>query len=106
MVDERLKDAFWASVIDSLVEFHGMDWPQAKCRVSEYQAKIRCAPVEASFPDLIYHSEPFQLANRLAEGELDIADHRDAYLDILERRFGVVGVAATASDGPSVQARR
>lgn len=105
MIDERLKDAFWASVIDSLVEFHQMDWSHAKRRVSEYQARIRCAPAEASFPDLIYNSEPFELANRLAGGELDIVDHRDVYLGILERRFGIVGLAATAHESPSVQAR-
>jgi hypothetical protein len=89
MVDlERLKDAYWEVVIDSLVAFHGYSLMTARTRAAGLRDRICEDASGAAEPDIIYHAEPFHVASDLAGARLSLADHRQEYSQILEQRFG------------------
>lgn len=87
MAMEELKNAFWLAVTDSLVQFHGFSFIDAKARAFELRSKIENVLFLGCMPDLIYHDEPFYIASSLAGHELELQQHMAEYQAILERRF-------------------
>lgn len=87
-VMEQLKDGFWEAVLDCLVEFHHMPRTDAAPRVCESRAMLDWGAASPFVPDIIYHDEPFNIANSIAQRELDIEDYREAYFRIRDRRLG------------------
>lgn len=84
----QLKDGFWEAVADCLVEFHGMPRAEAAPKARELRALLDWGPASPSYPDIIYHDEPFYIANRAMQRELQIDDFHEAYYHILARRVG------------------
>lgn len=83
-IPSRAKVAFWDVVMDCLVEFHQLALPVAQGRVSPLRAQIDQPPPGID-GDLIYHDEPFDVACRLAGKDLDLAQYRTRYDQILRR---------------------
>ena len=97
-VMEQLKDGFWDAVLDCLVEFHHLPREEAAPKVREFRAILDWGDASPFVPDIIYHAEPFRLANDIAERELDIADYREPYFRIRDRRIGrSSGIVVTES---------
>lgn len=63
---EPLKDAFWAIVVDCLVEFHGVDRARAVRDADRLRTRISTpvpldGPPQPWEPHLFYHNEPFYI---------------------------------------------
>jgi hypothetical protein len=80
----NLQKSFWKVVIDSLVELHGLRHDEAIARVGTLRSR---AGAHSSDPsnDIIFHSEPFDVACRLAKQELPWEDLKGAYEQIVDR---------------------
>lgn len=87
-VMEQLKNGFWEAVVDCLVEFHRMPREEAAPKVREWRVILDWGDASPFVPDIIYHAEPFDLANDIAQRKLDINDYSDAYFRIRDRRVG------------------
>ena len=87
MITDSLKNAFWAAVADCLAEFHHRSRPKAVASTFDLRMRLENPPEDVD-SDLIYHSEPFEVASNLAEEDLDISKYRQQYDLILERHFG------------------
>ena len=85
---ERLKNAFWEAIIDCLVQFHGFSRTDARARARDRRAGLERVLGNRFEPGIIYHDEPFYIAERLAGHELDLRRHRLEYDAILARRLG------------------
>lgn len=97
-VMEQLKNGFWETVLDCLVEFHDMPREKAEAKVREFRPILDWGDASPFVPDLIYHAEPFSLANDFAQRKLDIGDFREAYFRIRDRRVGrSSGIVVTES---------
>jgi hypothetical protein len=79
-----LQESFWRVVIDSLVELHGLRHSEAIARVGYVRSR---ASAHSSDPsnDIIFHSEPFDVACRLAKQELPWENLKGAYERIVDR---------------------
>ena len=86
MVMEQLKDAFWEAVTDCLVQFHGFSRTDARARARDRRTDLERVLGNRFEPGIIYHDEPFYIAERLAGRELDVQRHRLEYDAILARR--------------------
>ena len=74
--------SFWKVVANCLVDFHNFKDKQAKKAVMNYRKNLKNSLTKSSF-ELVYHEEPFALANDIAGVQLDIAKYRKIYLSIL-----------------------
>ena len=105
MVMEQLKDAFWEAVVDCLVQFHGFSTGEARARARCRRAEFERVLGDRFEPGIIYHDEPFYVAERLAGRDLDLRSHCSEYDAILTRRLGsvsgidVAGPISTSSLG-------
>jgi hypothetical protein len=96
---EPLKDAFWGIVADCLQTFHGYSPEAARCRAEKLRESIENPPPPfESDSELIYHDEPFYIANDLAQRELSVNDHRDEYDRIMNRHYGPAEARANLGD--------
>jgi hypothetical protein len=96
---EPLKNAFWAIVADCLETFHGYSPETARCRVQKFRERVENPP--APFEEdgeLIYHDEPFYIANDLAQRELPVNEHGDEYARIMARHYAPAEALANLGD--------
>lgn len=91
MVMDQLKNAFWATVVDCLEQFHAVPRIEAKARVFDLRSDIEGGPYHTFEPDIIYHDEPLYVAARLAGCDPECTENLPAYHVIRERRFGHIG---------------
>jgi hypothetical protein len=82
---QQSKGNFWRVVIECLVTFHR--WPRQKAQgaVANYKTCVSSRVNKSEF-ELIYHEEPFAIANEIADECLDISKSRAAYEAILEKQ--------------------
>jgi len=85
-------EPFWLVVIDCLVELHGLSSKKARSLVIDLKTRLE---IEVPDPDLIYHVEPFELANDLGSEHsgtpLRPRNFEDEYAGIVRRHYdGVV----------------
>ena len=73
---------YWDSVRDSLAAFHAYSSEQADAAVTKYLQDILDVMTD---PSLLYHDEPFYLANDIANLEIPLSKHRSAYNAILRK---------------------
>ena len=74
--------SYWSAVCECLVQFHHQSPQEAKAAVEQYQQDILVA---MSDPSLVYHEEPFHLANEIADEDIALSGHREAYSRVLQR---------------------
>ncbi len=88
MVQVALAASFWAAVEDCLVTFHHFERYAAAERVTGLRSRLPKGPTtecdELSLEDMIYHSEPWYIACNLAQEELSLTQHQEAYEGILK----------------------
>jgi hypothetical protein len=84
MSNKHHDDKFWRIVEDSLVELHGMPAAKARARVASFRRETDSLESEQE-RDMLYHTEPFDVACALAKHELDFLAYRDAYRAIRDR---------------------
>lgn len=87
MNQELATHAFWDVTAECLVRFHGMDHDEAHKTLIDLRARLRQVPgsIRQDAANLIYHEEPFYVACHAAGRDLSLAEHRDAYDEILHR---------------------
>src|SRR5207249_1281345 len=74
----RAKEAFWDVVVDCLVEIHMIPQGRAGELAAELRKSIEAAPA-GIMGDLLYHSEPFDVACDLAQRQLDFREYASQY---------------------------
>jgi hypothetical protein len=88
MVQAALATSFWAAVEDCLVTFHHLERDAAAEKVSGLRRKLPKGPTvkceKLSLEDMIYHSEPWYIACDLAQEELSLTQHQEAYENVLK----------------------
>ena len=88
MVQAALASSFWTAVEDCLVSFHHFERDVAAEKVTGLRLKLPKGPTteceELSLEDMIYHSEPWYIACNLAQEELSLTQHQEAYESILK----------------------
>jgi hypothetical protein len=80
----EMQESFWSAVRGCLVSFHGLSDIEAVRSVAEFRSRLEEAPPGVPL-DMIYHAEPFDVACDLAGRQLDWAEVRSEYLDLLDR---------------------
>jgi hypothetical protein len=89
MLSPLLKSAFWITVEDCLISFHKHSRQTAAEQVDGYRRRLlqsaNSIGQDQWMEDLIYHSEPWQLACDLANNNLDRDYYRAEYAQILTR---------------------
>jgi len=80
IIPEDAKDHFWSVVKECLVEFHDKSPAWSRTTAKRFRAKVEAMPQQEM--ELFYHSEPFDVACRLAQQPLDIGKHQARYLRI------------------------
>ena len=83
IIPEDAKDHFWSVVKECLVEFHQRPRAWSRTSASRFRTRVEAMPHEQM--ELFYHSEPFDVACRLAQHPLDMGDHLSRYLQIRDR---------------------
>ena len=78
IIPEDAKDHFWSVVKECLVEFHQKPRAWSRTRSGRFRTRVETMPPEEM--ELFYHSEPFDVACRLAEEPLDVGDHLLCFL--------------------------
>ncbi len=74
------QDHFWSVVRCCVREFHTEVSPSLLSKVNRLRKKIEHLPLEEM--ELFFHSEPFDVACRLAGHPLKVEDHLERYLQI------------------------
>ncbi len=85
VIPDEAKDQFWAVVKECLRVFHNRRRQVALREVGHLRNKLALAPGEEI--ELFFHSEPFDVACRLAGRDLDIKDFLARYLEIREHFY-------------------
>lgn len=101
---DSLKAAFWEVVSDCLVEFHDFDPIRARVEALLLRADLE-KPEPRIDPDLMYHSEPFDVAARLAKRDISFVDHRARYERIWRARFDTLTDETVLVPKPRMQPR-
>lgn len=83
----QVKEAFWRTVEECLVEFHHLPRAEAFRQVQELRVRLERPPLGLS-GDVVYHDEPFDVACRLAGKALDLSSHRPRY-EAIQVSFGL-----------------
>jgi hypothetical protein len=89
MVQAGIASSFWAAVTDCLVTFHHYERKAANEEVTGFWCRLKLRKdhsaecKEPSLDDMIYHSEPWYIACNLAQEELSLTQHQEAYESIL-----------------------
>jgi hypothetical protein len=90
---QRASRAFWEIVRDSLVELHGHSGDEASTKIDGVRQRIASRSNDPG-DDIIYHSEPFDVACRLANRDLPWEPVRDVYAEIVRRHQADIGGTA------------
>ncbi|HEX6747761.1 MAG TPA: hypothetical protein VF092_10760 [Longimicrobium sp.] len=89
MDSKPLKDAYWEIVADCLRVFHGYA-PQA-ARAAARALREQVEPPVDPFPgymrDSFYNREPFNVACGIAGHDLELRDHADVYMPMMDDRY-------------------
>lgn len=93
MIPTRVVSVYWKTVLDCLVEIHGLRPTRARAAVAASRARLDSAPPEIN-RDLFYHMEPFDVAGSLAGRQVDRRDVDDVYRAILLKHDQAPGFAA------------
>jgi hypothetical protein len=80
IIPEDAKEHFWSVVEECLVEFHHRSRAWSRTRANRFRTRVEAMPHEQM--ELVYHSESFDVACRLARRLLDMANHLPRYLQI------------------------
>jgi hypothetical protein len=81
---DEAKAEFWHVVRACLVEFHKRTSPVVLLgRLKRFRRKVEHLPIEEM--DLFYHSEPFDIACRIAQNPLNVETHLARYLKIRDK---------------------
>lgn len=104
MSTDALKTAFWQVVSDCLVEFHDYSSARARMDVLLLRGRMEESPAGID-PEMIYHSEPFDIACRLAEEEVQLEKHRLRYEEIWSRRVAEIDEDTISVSRPRIQPR-
>jgi hypothetical protein len=95
MLNPVLKSSFWITIEDCLISFHNHSQQSAAELVDGYRRRLlhsaNTIGQDQWMEDLIYHSEPWQLACDLANNNLDRDYYRAEYTQILTRN-GLLGL--------------
>lgn len=84
MISIKAKDAFWNVVKECLIAFHKFGEDAAEEKTKELRQRLEKPPVGMS-SDILYHSEPYNIACNIAGKERDISEDREKYKKILDR---------------------
>jgi len=74
--------SYWETVKACLMEFHRFLEPQADSAVVLYEKDV---VLRLSNPMLIYHEEPFYLANEIADEEIPLEKYRTEYDSVVNK---------------------
>jgi sulfur relay (sulfurtransferase) DsrC/TusE family protein len=74
------QDHFWSVVKRCIREFHAEAFPSVLSKVNRLRKKVEQLPLKEM--ELFFHSEPFDVACRLAGHPLKVEDHLQRYLRI------------------------
>ncbi|MBY0526552.1 MAG: hypothetical protein K2R98_24365 [Gemmataceae bacterium] len=88
---------FWSVVKECLVQFHQRQPGAARAQVKQFRKKVDNLPAEQM--ELYYHSEPFDVACRLAKHPLSVKAYLTRYLEIRDEG-GVSGSHSQPHPGP------
>jgi hypothetical protein len=80
VIPNDAKDQFWSVVEACLVEFHHKPRARARSQVYQFRKKVEDLPTKEA--ELLYHSEPFDVACRLANHPLEVGNYLTRYLQI------------------------
>ncbi len=83
MVAKASKDAFWAALIECLIEFHHIARNDAMAQVKTL--RVALTGPSGRRDTMIYHEEPFTVACRIAREPLEIEQVRPRYEKLLVR---------------------
>jgi hypothetical protein len=85
VINDDDKRAFWETVADCLVAFHGNSKQDATAQCSSLRNTIESGlTLRGDAREYIYHDDPFWLACQMMGQMLDVEDYADAYETILE----------------------
>lgn len=80
--------AYWGVVKDCLTTFHGLSGKEAKRMTDEIRQEVESRPRRME-QDIFYNREAFNVACDLVGQEMNMLDHRDEYLRILDEHYGI-----------------
>ena len=82
-----LGSIYWDVVVECLVKFHHFDQEKAHRKVTELRKGLLEAPeyLRKDVSNLVYHQEAFYLACDLAENEINLAEYKQEYGQMLAR---------------------
>lgn len=74
---------YWSVVQTCLTEFHRLDPTTAASRIHTMREDVESMPRRQA--ELFFHAEPFDVACRIAEREIDLTPFLARYLEIRDR---------------------
>lgn len=86
VIADGAKSEFWAVVEACLSEFHGMKPETIRRKAGKLRSSIE--RMTADEMEFFYHSEPFDVANEIADDALKIEAHIDRYIQIRDGNQG------------------
>jgi len=86
VIPDHAKDRFWFVVRDCLVEFHDMDKSIVRAKVNNFRKRVENFPEDGM--ELFYHSEPFDIACRIAKHRLNVDNYLPRYIEIRDCKNG------------------
>jgi len=90
---QKASKAFWEIVRDSLVELHDHSGDEASAKIERLRQRIASRSNDPG-DDIIYHSEPFDVACRLANRDLGWEPVKEVYAEIVRRHQADIGGTA------------
>ncbi|CAA9302205.1 MAG: hypothetical protein AVDCRST_MAG68-701 [uncultured Gemmatimonadetes bacterium] len=86
MITGQQAEVFWSVVAECLVRFHAHPVTLACKEVAEYRAHLAEAP-KGMRRGMVYHSEPFEVASRIAGDAVQLSDVAQEYAAMMEAAF-------------------
>lgn len=84
-MDDKQRGVFWSIVTECLIQFFDYQRDGAVSAVLDFQRRLLAAPNETN-PEIVYHSEPFTLAQNLAnQPDVNFQKYREPYLALIEQ---------------------
>ena len=84
MIESTTKTYFWRTVEDCLVSFHAQEHDQAREKVEGLRERLQSLLHDID-RDIIYHKEPFDVANDLMGREVSRTKYHRAYDAIVRK---------------------
>lgn len=86
MISKNAKDAFWGTVTECLVAFHGLSDDDARERCRELRQKLEDLPwLLSKYADMVYDTNPFYCACDIAGEQKDIDRYSAEYDEVLKK---------------------